>query len=189
MQRPNAYIRFALADTAGFVLDHEGRQVVRVSNTQQEGRANESFPKLQLVGRAATFILVFLLGYMLAGKLTDVERLDIEHKALGRAWIYLKIRPGLSEQLSAVRKDLDDIAQSAKFLADERASVSQDSTEAKARLGKILTQLEEDRKALVLLQARYGLSPQETAFLGTLGDSKAEHTETADNKASAKNDK
>jgi proteasome lid subunit RPN8/RPN11 len=118
----------------------------------------------------AMYIFVFLLGYLLAGKLTDLERLRLEQSALARSWYYLKLRPGLREELDQLDNGVRAVAKNTKTLAQEHLKLLEEPKETAAKWSEILQQLDQTSKRLVSLEVIYGLTPQETALLSVLGE-------------------
>jgi hypothetical protein len=125
---------------------------------------------LPLLGQVAMLILVFLHGYILAGRLTDWERIRIEQGALARSLLYLKIHPGLREELELVKSDLDDVAKRTSALAKEHIKSAEGSKEIEAAWREVLARLDQDGRLIRKVQMEYGLNPQESAILQALGE-------------------
>jgi proteasome lid subunit RPN8/RPN11 len=148
------------------------------TSTTRSG-TKESGSWLSLAAQLAMFVAVFLLGYVLAGRLTEWDRLRIEQGALARSLVYLKIRPGLREELETVSQDLDDLAKRAHLLAREHVKLLPEPKETEAAWREIFARLDHDNRLIKDTQAKYGLSPQENAILQALGEIAKSSAESA----------
>jgi proteasome lid subunit RPN8/RPN11 len=154
--------------------------------------ARERSGVLSMLSQVGLFLAVFILGYLVAGRLTDLERLHIEQNALARSWIFLKIRPGLREEMDLVNDDLKAAAQTTAALAREHLKLVEDPKEKEEQWNSVLRRLDRSTKILADLQTKYGLTPEESKLLKALGEirgkalvvgePKSEGTPTADDK-------
>jgi proteasome lid subunit RPN8/RPN11 len=127
---------------------------------------------LLLASQIALYVLVFFLGYMLAGRLTEFERSRLEQNTLARAWLFGKIRPGLREEVALLTKDLLAVVKGTGSLSQEHLKLLEDRKEAEARWKEVFTALALSLKRLSNIETEYCLSPAETAFLESLGGTK-----------------
>jgi hypothetical protein len=128
----------------------------------------QSTPWTNVAAQVAMYLAVFLLGFLLAGKLTEVERLRIEQGTLARALVYFKIRLGLAEDLALVDANLRAATQTAKALSQEHLSVLQEPQEPQARWNEVLQTLTRSSVLLKRIGETYSLTPQEVGLLSTL---------------------
>jgi proteasome lid subunit RPN8/RPN11 len=123
------------------------------------------------------YVMVFLLGYLVAGKLTDIERLRIEQGALARSLVYFKIRPGLRGELTQVDADLQAAERAARTLSQEHLKLLSDPQEPQARWTDVLQKLDLASRRIAQLGAIYSLSPQEEAVVLSLLEPASGRTE------------
>jgi proteasome lid subunit RPN8/RPN11 len=128
---------------------------------------------LNLAMNAALYVIVFILGFFLAGRLTDIERLRIEQGTLARALVYFKIRSGLREDLGQVDADLTAATAAAKSLAQEHLKTLQEPKGTQDRWAEVLHTLDRSSKRLGQIGAMYALTPQEIALLLALTDNRS----------------
>jgi hypothetical protein len=132
--------------------------------------APERTPWTNLLLQLAVYLLVFLLGYFLAGKLTDLDRLRIEQATLARSLVYFKIHLGLRDQLTEVEGDLQAAAQGAKTLAQEHLKLLQDPQEPQARWAEVLQKLDRSSRRIAQIGTTYALTPQEEMLFLALAE-------------------
>lgn len=132
----------------------------------------ESPPWTNWAVHAAMFLMVFMLGYFLANKLTDLDRLRIEQGALARSLVYFSIRPGLREDLARVNIDLQETAKAATALSQEHLKLLDEPQEARSRWNEVLQRLDHSSKRLTYFGMYYSPTPQEVAPLMTMIESK-----------------
>jgi proteasome lid subunit RPN8/RPN11 len=142
------------------------------ANSPAGPRADSGSGWLPLLTQVTLFVLLFLAGYLLAGRLSDLDRLRIEQAATARSWLFLKIRPGLREELEQTERDLMDVTQETRALAREHIKVAADAQGTEKSWAGVVTRLDRLAKRLGQLGTNYGLTPQETALLQALGEEK-----------------
>jgi hypothetical protein len=142
---------------------------------------------LGLVAQVALYVLVFIAGFILAGKLTDLDRLRIEQGALARSLVYFKIRLGLREDLGQVDSELQAATQAAKGLAQEHLKLLPEPKETQVRWAEVLQQLDRSSRRLGQIGATYSPTPQEMALLMSLMESRSKPA--AGDKPDAKDEK
>lgn len=133
------------------------------------GRPSEPPAWINILTQAGLYLAVFLLGVLLSGKWSDLERLRIQQSTLARAWIFLKIRPGLNDELDKVGMDLASAAKEAKLLAREHLKVTEEPKAAEERWKEVLSRLERSFDHLRVIKDAYGLTPDEVRLLESLG--------------------
>lgn len=133
------------------------------------GAAPAADPWLTTLIQGAIYASIFLIGFLLAGKLSDFERLRIHQHELARALLFLKIRPGLTSELDRVRSEIRDAAKDAKTLAKEHLKLSEDPKAAEERWLTMLKGLDLAFEHVTLIKQAYGLSREEEALLESLG--------------------
>lgn len=146
---------------------------------------------MPLLSQLALYLVVFLLGFLLAGKLSDLERIHIQQSSMARAWMNLRLRLGLGEKLDSLRKELDGVHKETQTLAKEHVKLSEDPKETQSRWNDLRYRLDDSLGKLTVLRATYCLTPEETAYLEALTDrmSRAEDPEKSkprDEKATEK---
>jgi proteasome lid subunit RPN8/RPN11 len=120
---------------------------------------------LTLIGVIAVAVLVFLGGYLVAGKINDAERRRIEQvteeRALGR-WTFLNIRPGLYTQLDQLGVDLEQALRGTKDLALQHVKAAENRREAEIQWkDKVFRPLVRSFGRVQDIQATYSLPPKE----------------------------
>jgi proteasome lid subunit RPN8/RPN11 len=219
-----AYVVDPVRKTEGVFAWHEGKPTLaphywvgdRVQVGTPAGREEETSPAslpgaaapgpaparggtdwLPLLSQAALGLLLFLLGFLLAGKMSEFERRQIEERAGQQAfgrWAFLKFRPGLREELDRTLKDLLAAAESTKVLATEHLKLVDKPKEAEAEWNKeVFAPLSRLAGQLLKIQDRYCLTPEEEKTLDSLGvgkpKSEAESKSPAKDKAADKDKK
>lgn len=134
-----------------------------------------------LAGQMALYAMLFLVGFLLAGKLSDVERVRIEHDALVRGFLAQR-GPGLREELDQVLVEMMSNAQNSKALAEQHAKLASETPEIKDQWQQVLSRMERSMRLLARIQAVYSLTPSELAVLKAEINQKAKVGADATNK-------
>jgi proteasome lid subunit RPN8/RPN11 len=139
-------------------------------------------PTLGWIIQGLACLALILLGYLLAGRVTDIERNHIEQDAIARAALLVGARPGLREAVEACLAEVDQGVQEVSALSGELTEAQQEKLAAarsallatRQRLARIgstycLTRDETDRMlhyaASVLANNAQGLSREQMAAL------------------------
>jgi proteasome lid subunit RPN8/RPN11 len=123
--------------------------------------------RLDLVGlftQAALVLMAFLIGFLLAGKLSDVDRVRTQQDALVRGY-FARQRPGLTEDLNQAGLEVHTALQNGRKLAEQHLKLAPDSPETRDQWQEMLTRLERSFQMLARIQATYCLTPEEQALL------------------------
>jgi proteasome lid subunit RPN8/RPN11 len=119
-------------------------------------------PKFAWLLPVATQVLacaaLFLLGFLLAGRLSDGERDLLAHNAMSRACLLLGVKPGLRERLDACIAELERTSQQ---LA-ENPPADETPEARRQRLDNLRASFVDTRARLRRLQDDYCLTPAET---------------------------
>jgi proteasome lid subunit RPN8/RPN11 len=121
---------------------------------------------LSWVMQALAFVALFLLGFIVAGRLNDQEHRRIEQDAIARSTLLLGIKPGLRETINHSLDDLHDTSVNAEALAGEYAqAVGQPSEGQQEKWNSIRAGLTKSQERLRGVQAQFCLTPAETERL------------------------
>jgi hypothetical protein len=120
---------------------------------------------LNVLAVIAVALLVFLGGFLLAGKINDLERRQIEQRtteqAMGR-WTFLNLRPGLYRELDRLRLDLSQAVRNSLVIFKEQVKASDKPRETEARWkDEVFKPLGRTGQRLDAIQATYCLPPKE----------------------------
>lgn len=108
-------------------------------------------------------LLLFLLGYMLAGRLTEFERARLAEDSVAHSALLLGIKPGLREILEQCLNDLTTSAREADALAvDEAKRLGELSDEQKEHWQSLRGGLAKTRQRLRGAAQQFCLTPAET---------------------------
>jgi proteasome lid subunit RPN8/RPN11 len=132
---------------------------------------------LGVLAQAGVYLLVFLVGYLLAGKISDLERQQLEQRAdreaLGR-WFYANYHPGLRAQLLRIGDDLEKAAKNASALAEEHIKLVEKHKEAKSQWREeVFLPLARVAQRLGHVELTYCLTPDEEDQLRSLRPGKS----------------
>lgn len=118
-----------------------------------------------LLMQAFLLVCVFLLGFLLSGRLNDLERFRIEQAT--RAWslVYLGLRPGLQEDVARLNKDLSTVKKNSQELAKAHLQLAQGSEETRDQWQATFAALDDSLHRLRGIQAEYCLTPSETRLI------------------------
>ncbi len=132
---------------------HEAGATAAPAPRTEEGWGGPILNNLLL---ALPYVAVFLLGYILAGRLTDSERLRTKEDAIAQAALLMGVKPGLRESLTVCLDDLEGAAREAEALAGKAGDDDKEKwREARTRLARAF-------QRLMVIQDRYSLSAAET---------------------------
>jgi hypothetical protein len=111
-------------------------------------------------------VAVFLLGWLIGGRLQAVDRERVHREAIAESALWLGIRPGLKE---AVDRSLLDL-QTAALDLDALAKASpppegEEGANVRARWASAGATLKKAQRDLVAVQTEYGLTPAQTERL------------------------
>jgi proteasome lid subunit RPN8/RPN11 len=120
---------------------------------------------LSYLSQCMLLVAVFLLGFLFAGKLSDLERHYIKQEATARALVFLKVQPGLREELDRVREDLQTAGKESTSLAREHLKLTAEPADAEARWKDVLRRLDDARERLLQAQLSFCPGTEESAFL------------------------
>jgi proteasome lid subunit RPN8/RPN11 len=148
---------------------------------------------LGILGQLGVCLIMFLLGYLVAGKVSDMERLQIEQASYRRAlgsWSVVKLRPGLREALKELTAGLEMTRKNTADLVEHLKETEDPKEKARWRR-KVFIPLAAIQQGLININAIYGLTQKETEILQDMGyrPGKAPKEEPARPKKSAKKDK
>jgi proteasome lid subunit RPN8/RPN11 len=131
---------------------------------------------LASLSAAAWYVLVFLVGFLLAKYLshglTEFERERMQADATARALVYFQYRPGLGELLDETHVELARSAKELNELSKDHVKRLEDSAEILAKWQKAFQPLVAADEKVMQMRARYTPTPEETArmlqILGSL---------------------
>lgn len=144
-----------------------GQPVIAGAGSNSQG-GGSSWVNLLL--QAALYLTVFLIGVLVAERLSAFDRLRIEQSAFARAWVYLKLRPTLGDDVDLVGQDMQAAIRDLEPLLKEHLKLSEDGKDAEERWKKILIRLGKSLQRLQDIKKIYGLTPDERRLLETLGE-------------------
>jgi proteasome lid subunit RPN8/RPN11 len=149
-----------------------------ISDPQREGRRSGPLSGvssgLSVLKDAALLVAAFLIGFLLAGRLTDLERLRIEQGAMARSWLFLKVRPGLREEMDKLAGDLSTAAGTARALAKDHLKHLSEPEGTETKWKETLNQLDRCTRLVATIEATYCMSPEEAKLFQALGETKRE---------------
>jgi proteasome lid subunit RPN8/RPN11 len=125
-----------------------------------------------LFTQAALVLMAFLVGFLLAGKVSDVDRVRTQQDALVRGY-FARQRPGLAEDVNQAGLDMLAAREQGKKLAEQHLKLAPDSPETRDQWQELLTRLERSLQMLARIQAAYCLTSEEQAALKGLEAHKA----------------
>jgi proteasome lid subunit RPN8/RPN11 len=155
------------------------------SETPAGAAARDAGGWLPILSHVALFVAVFLVGFLLAPRLNDIERARVAHDALARGY-FAHRSPGLPDDLGQVAGELGAAADDIKKLSQEHLKLLEDPKDATARWNEVYGHLAKAARGLIQLQNTYALTPEEMAFLRSLTESKSRG---ATDSAKSKDDK
>lgn len=121
------------------------------------------FPNLN---RLAVYVLVFLVGYMLAGLRSGWEQRMISHGAVAHYGLWKGLKPGLRVGLEMVAKLIDESAAQARSLAAEHEKIAgEKAPEVAKQWNAVFEALAHGSKTLRSFGELYGLSAEEEDVL------------------------
>jgi proteasome lid subunit RPN8/RPN11 len=114
-------------------------------------------------------LLVFLLGYLLAGQRSAWEQRMLVEGAVAHYGLWKGLRPGLREFLSAVDARMQDLSRDVELLSKEHIQLAGDAAqEKKEQWRQVRGALGQLRQALREISTLYALSPEENAAVQKL---------------------
>lgn len=129
--------------------------------------ADHLAPLVRPLTQVLAYLALFLLGFLLAGRLADWDRLRTEQDAVARVALLLGVKPGLREalersrtELAGLSKDVDVLAKAHQKAAGEEMTETQQEQWCAVRSG-----LADSRARIAELEAIYCLTPAETQRL------------------------
>ena len=123
--------------------------------------------------QAALVALVFLVGYLLAGRNSDLQLRQAEQMGEARAMLFLNLKPGLREELVKTNADLRSAAATARTLAQEHLKLTEGANEVKDRWSEALQTFDRTSKRLDEIADTYGLSPAEARLFEAILERRA----------------
>ena len=138
---------------------------------------------------AMMYVLVFLIGYLLAGMRTAREQAMLTEGAVAHYGLWKGLRPGLRENLDEVDEHLEKISQVVVGLSKEHVDLAgEDASEKKDQWKQTLDALRQVRLFLRQVNAKYSLTPEESAVIERLILAKEAELMGVREKAAAKGD-
>jgi proteasome lid subunit RPN8/RPN11 len=139
-------------------LDEPGRSGAAPVSSERSPPANEVAPGsfVNLLLQAMVYLAIFLVGYLLATRLTEAERNHIEQEAVARSALFLGVKPGLREALDRCLADLSSGVKEAQVLAADLPE------EQRERWNTVREEFLQAQGRLRGMQALYCLSNGET---------------------------
>ena len=131
-----------------------------------ESRLAEPEPQswTALLRFAMPLVVVFLLGYLLAGLKTAWDEQRIIEGTVAHFGLWKCLRPDLREHLAEVANNVGMIQAAVDDLAAQHIKLSgKESADVKAKWGEVSDALYHTRENLRILGTVYGLDPAETA--------------------------
>jgi proteasome lid subunit RPN8/RPN11 len=110
-------------------------------------------------------LLVFLLGYLLAGKLSDLERWRIRRETMARVFRDYKIRDDLNQDVKLLAEDLEAVSQHAADLRKEHLELLKDRGPGDEKWTRVQKHLDNCRLRLAKVEATYCLTDKELELL------------------------
>lgn len=117
-----------------------------------------------LAGQLALMAVALLVGFLLAGKISDIDLFRVQHDALVRGY-FARQRPGLNDDLNQAGLEVHTALEHGKTLAQQHLKLVPDSAETRDQWQDVLTRLERSFQILARIQAVYCLTPEEQAAL------------------------
>ncbi len=139
-----------------------GAAAERPARPAQSGRKSFS-----LAAQLALMLVALAVGFLLAGKISDIDLFRVQHDALVRGY-FARQHPGLARDLSQAGLDVHAAREQAKKLEEQRLKPAADSPETRDQWQELLTRLERSLQVLARIQAIYCLTPEEQAALKRL---------------------
>jgi proteasome lid subunit RPN8/RPN11 len=138
----------------------------RAGAPPSESRSAEPEPLswTALLRFAMPLVVVFMLGYLLAGLKTAWDEQRIIEGTVAHFGTWKCLRPGLRENLAEVANNVGMIQAAVDDLAAQHVKLSgKESADVKAKWGEVSDALYHTRENLRILGTVYGLDPAETA--------------------------
>jgi proteasome lid subunit RPN8/RPN11 len=148
---------------------------------------SERMSILSLVQSAILFVLVFLVGYLLAGMKSGWEDRMIVNGAVAHYGLWKGIRPGLRQNLEEVSARLQSAAASMKTLAADAEKATGDEADKKRVQWKETQEKVQSARMLAdLIADKYSLTPEEENILAKMVADKLVELEAGKSPAPAK---
>ena len=122
---------------------------------------------LSLLAQVALLLTALAVGFLLAGKVSDVDLFRVQHDALVRGY-FARQRPGLARDLEQTGLEMLAAREQGKKLAEQHAKLAPDSPETRDQWQELLTRVERSLQMLGRIRAIYCLTPEEQAALKAL---------------------
>jgi proteasome lid subunit RPN8/RPN11 len=160
-----------------------GRSPASAPQAAATPQERETF--LSLASRAIMYLLVFLIGYLLADMRSGWERRMLVNGVVAHYGLWKAIRPGLGENLELAQSGLDSAAAAMKSLAaDAEKAEGKEAEEKKKQWRELQMIVQNTRLLLGRIEDVYALSPEEEAVMAKAIADKLAELETAKKPAS-----